>query len=140
VKKFAVFLTLGVLGFVPAAIAFGDGAPDSSQQCKAEQNDANFAAGHGGKTFAQFYGANANQQNAFGKCVSSKAKASSTSSTTTATTTTTTTTHVSPAAACRTERATDPAAFKTKYGKNHNQKNAFGKCVSAKAKAQSASD
>ena len=36
-------------------------------------------------------------------------------------------------AACRAERANDPAAFKAKYGKNPNKANA-GKCVSKKAK------
>jgi hypothetical protein len=39
---------------------------------------------------------------------------------------------------CRAERgATDAtrAAFRTKYGTNHNGANAFGKCVSAQAKA-----
>ncbi len=39
------------------------------------------------------------------------------------------------AKACRAERSTDAAAFKAKHGTNHNKSNAFGKCVSAKAKA-----
>jgi len=47
---------------------------NAAQSCRAEQNDANFAANHGGKTFAQFYGTNKNGRNAFGKCVSQKAK------------------------------------------------------------------
>jgi hypothetical protein len=34
-----------------------------------------------------------------------------------------------------TERDAGPAAFKEKYGTNKNKKNAFGKCVSATAKA-----
>jgi hypothetical protein len=46
--------------------------------CTAEQNDPNFAASHSGKTFEQFYGVGKNGKNAFGKCVSAKAKASST--------------------------------------------------------------
>jgi len=37
--------------------------------------DPNFAASHGGETFDQFYGTNPNLNNAFGKCVSSKAQA-----------------------------------------------------------------
>lgn len=41
-----------------------------------------------------------------------------------------------PAQACRAERSADPAAFKTKYGTNHNKSNAFGKCVSMHAKAK----
>ena len=38
------------------------------------------------------------------------------------------------AKSCKAERATDPAAFKTKYGTNANKANAFGKCVSGKVK------
>jgi hypothetical protein len=45
---------------------------NAAQQCKAEQADPNFAAGHGGMTFDQVYGTNANDKNSFGKCVSSK--------------------------------------------------------------------
>jgi len=48
---------------------------NAAQQCRAERSDPNFAATHDGKTFEQFYGTNANQRNAFGKCVSTKAKA-----------------------------------------------------------------
>ena len=48
---------------------------NAAKKCKAERADPNFAAGHGGKTFAQFYGTNGNLRNAFGKCVSSLAKA-----------------------------------------------------------------
>jgi len=36
---------------------------------------------------------------------------------------------------CAAERTAGPAAFKAKYGTNANKSNAFGKCVSAKAKA-----
>jgi hypothetical protein len=39
-------------------------------------------------------------------------------------------------AACRDERAADRAAFDTKYGTNANKRNAFGKCVSAAARAK----
>ena len=37
---------------------------------------------------------------------------------------------------CRDERSKGPEAFREKYGTNHNKKNAFGKCVSQKAKAK----
>ena len=49
----------------------------AAKQCKAEQkqSDEEFSGAHGGKTFAQQYGTNKNGKNAFGKCVSSKAKA-----------------------------------------------------------------
>ena len=39
---------------------------------------------------------------------------------------------------CRDERSADAAAFKEKYGTNGNKSNAFGKCVSATAKAKRA--
>jgi hypothetical protein len=48
---------------------------NAAQQCRAERSDPAFAAGHGGKSFTDFYGTNHNKKNAFGKCVSQKAKA-----------------------------------------------------------------
>ena len=50
-------------------------ALNPSKQCKAERDDPNFAATHGGLSFEDFYGTNQNRRNAFGKCVSGKAKA-----------------------------------------------------------------
>lgn len=47
---------------------------NAARQCRAEQGDADFASQHGGKSFADFYGTNANKRNAFGKCVSKKAR------------------------------------------------------------------
>src|SRR5919204_634993 len=47
-------------------------ASNAAQQCRAEQNDPNFAAAHGGKTFIQFYGTNANGSDAFLNCVLQK--------------------------------------------------------------------
>lgn len=51
---------------------------NAAQQCRAERSDPNFAADHGGKSFTDFYGTNRNKKNAFGKCVSQKAKAKGT--------------------------------------------------------------
>jgi hypothetical protein len=50
---------------------------NAAKDCKAEQaqSDADFAAAHGGKTFDQQYGTGKKGKNAYGKCVSSKAKA-----------------------------------------------------------------
>jgi hypothetical protein len=99
-------------------------------ECSAEQADANFAATHGGKTFAEFYGTGANHRNAFGKCVSSKAKASSDEARQNT---------VNAARECKAERAQLGAGpFREKYGKNANDRNAFGKCVSSLAKAKTA--
>ena len=41
---------------------------------------------------------------------------------------------------CRAERSEDPDAFAATYGTNRNGKNAFGKCVSGKVKAESRED
>lgn len=91
----------------------------ASTTCRAEQNDANFAAAHDNKTFDAVYGTNDDLSNAFGKCVSSKAKAASTQQQQAT---------VSAAKTCAAERKAGAAAFTTKYG-------TFGHCVSQKAKA-----
>ena len=95
--------------------------------CSAEQADPNFAANHSGTSFADFYGTGPNHKNAFGKCVSSKAKVSldqQQSATQNA------------ARSCKAERSSmEGPAFRAKYGKNANDRNAFGKCVSQLAKS-----
>ena len=96
--------------------------------CSAEQADPNFAASHNGMTFDQFYGTGPKHRNAFGKCVSSKAKAASEQAQQNT---------LNAAKQCKAERSElGPAEFRAKYGKNANDRNAFGKCVSALAKAQ----
>jgi hypothetical protein len=95
--------------------------------CRAEQADTAFAASHGGKTFDQFYGTGKNGSNAFGKCVSSKAKESNDAADAAV---------VNAAKTCKAERATDAAAFRAKYGKNTSKSNALGKCVSQTAKTK----
>jgi hypothetical protein len=96
--------------------------------CSAEQANPNFAANHNGMSFDEFYGTGPNHKNAFGKCVSSKAKASleqQQSATKNA------------ARSCKAERSSmEGPAFRAKYGKNANDRNAFGKCVSQLAKSQ----
>jgi hypothetical protein len=47
----------------------------SASICRAEQRVAGFASTHDGKTFARFYGTNASDSNAFGRCVSLKTEA-----------------------------------------------------------------
>jgi hypothetical protein len=96
--------------------------------CSAEQADPNFAATHDGKSFAEYYGTGPKHRNAFGKCVSSKAKAASeTAQASTG----------NAARECKAERADLGAPeFRAKYGKNANDRNAFGKCVSQLAKSQ----
>jgi hypothetical protein len=92
---------------------------NASSQCRAEQADAAFASTHGGKTFTQFYGTNTNGSNAFGMCVSKKAKQQNAEDQQAT---------VSAAKQCQAERKQlGPAAFRKKYG-------TFGNCVAQKAK------
>ncbi|MGA9636213.1 MAG: hypothetical protein WBQ41_13325 [Solirubrobacterales bacterium] len=107
---------------------------NAAQQCKIERADPNFAAGHGGLTFDQVYGTNHNGRNAFGKCVSSKVRSTEAQQEENL---------QNAAQQCRAERGDAGFAathggksFTDFYGKNHNKKNAFGKCISRKAKAQ----
>lgn len=97
--------------------------------CAAEQSDANFAATHDGKSFDEFYGTGPKRANAFGRCVSSKAKAASAEARQNT---------MNAAKQCKAERKLGPSEFRAKYGKNANDRNAFGKCVSQLAKAPSA--
>jgi len=97
--------------------------------CEAEQADAGFAAAHGGKTFAQFYGTGKKGANALNRCVQSKRAAESAEDKAAV---------VNAARTCRAERKTiGEAAFKAKYGTNADKSNAFGKCVSKLAAAKS---
>ena len=92
----------------------------AANSCKSQQSDPTFAVNHGGKTFEQYYGTNADGSNAFGKCVSTAAKAADRAQGKAV---------VNAARSCQSEQKADPAAFKTKYG-------TFGACVSQKAKAK----
>ncbi|HEY7267575.1 MAG TPA: hypothetical protein VH501_07770 [Solirubrobacterales bacterium] len=114
----------------------GKVAGNAAQQCKAEQADPDFAAGHGGMTFDQVYGTNHNGKNSFGKCVSAKAQAMQAQREENLR---------NAAQQCRAERGDasfagshEGQSFNGFYGTNRNNRNAFGKCVSQKAKAQGA--
>jgi hypothetical protein len=96
----------------------------AAKTCRAERS-ANAEA------FAEKYGTNANQRNAFGKCVSQAAKAAEQDAD-----------DADRAAAaerkraakrCARERRAGAEAFAEKYGTNASRRNAFGKCVSARA-------
>jgi hypothetical protein len=97
---------------------------NASKDCKAERA-ADPAA------FQTKYGSGKNKKNAFGRCVSQKSKAK-----TKAAEQSQVKAEENAAKQCKAERKADPAAFATKYGTNKNKSNAFGKCVSQKAKAQ----
>jgi hypothetical protein len=100
----------------------------AASACKAEQADAGFAAAHGGKSFAQFYGSGKNGANAMAKCVAAKRAAESAADKQAV---------VNAARSCKAERKTmGTAAFAAKYGTNADKSNAFGKCVSKLAAAK----
>jgi hypothetical protein len=90
---------------------------NAAKQCKAER-DQDAAA------FKDKYGSGKNKRNAFGNCVSQRAKENK------AKEDQTDQNDVTAAKACRAEKSQDPDAFKQKYGTNENKRNAFGKCVS----------
>jgi hypothetical protein len=90
---------------------------DAVKACRTER-DADPAA------FATKYGTNKNGKNAFGKCVSKQEDQAESQDQEAI---------VDASKQCRDERAHDPAAFRDKYGTNHNKRNAFGKCVSKRA-------
>jgi hypothetical protein len=92
----------------------------ASSTCRADQSDPNFASTHGDQTFDQTYGTNADQSNAFGKCVSSTAKAASIANKNAI---------VRAALACKASKKSDPAAFKAKY-------KTFRRCVATLANSQ----
>jgi hypothetical protein len=100
---------------------------NAAKSCKAQQADPNFATGHDGKTFDQYYGSNTSKGkgsggNAFGKCVS-QAVASSADAQAAATT--------KAAKSCKAALKANADDFAKKYGTGRN---AFGKCVSASTK------
>jgi hypothetical protein len=96
--------------------------------CEAEKADPNFAATHGGKSFDQFYGNGPNGANALKRCVSLKTRAAAAEARSDT---------LNAAKQCKAERTRlGIPAFRTQYGKNASDRNAFGKCVSALAKAQ----
>ena len=96
--------------------------------CTAQQADPNFASTHDGKTFAQFYGTGKSGRDAFAKCVSTVAMANRQAEEQG---------RLNPARTCRALRTQlTSSVFDQTYGKNANDRNAFGKCVSMTAKAQ----
>ena len=102
---------------------------NAAQECKAERGDAAFADSHEGKTFEQFYGTNKNGKNAYGKCVSGKAKAKHDAAD--AEDAAKQEDRVNAARSCKQAKKDDPDQFAEDFG---TRRNAFGKCVSKTAK------
>ena len=112
-------------------------ADNAARQCKAElaMTATEFAAAHGGKTFAQAYGANLNAKNAYGKCVSTKVSAAAQQQLTA---------EISASKQCKAMMADAAFAtshggktFKEFFGTGAQKRNAFGRCVVQLAKAAS---
>ena len=127
-KKLLLAAALSTAIIAPAAASAQDPATskNAAKYCK-ELRD-----GAGKPNFVSMFGT---KKNAYGKCVSQTAKAAAAAKVADETKA-----DVSAAKTCKAERAQDAAAFKAKYGTNKNKSNAFGKCVSKTAKAQSSDD
>jgi hypothetical protein len=102
---------------------------NASRECRKERGETEASR----EAFAEKYGTNANNRNAFGKCVSQKAKAKRAKQD--KKDAAEAEEFKNAAEACDDERgdtAQSKKAFGEKYGTNHNDRNAFGKCVSQK--------
>jgi hypothetical protein len=101
---------------------------NAAKDCKAERDDAAFADSHDGKTFAEFYGTGKNGKNAYGKCVSAKAKAKKAAADSEEAAKAED--RVNAAKSCKQAKKDDADKFAEDFGA---KKNAFGKCVSTTA-------
>jgi hypothetical protein len=116
-----------------ASSAQSQATQNAAKQCKAERGTT--AASR--EAFANKYGTNANKRNAFGKCVSAKAKEQKDAED--AEDAQEVQLFKNAAKECQAESA-DPnfasthggKTFEEFYGTNKNRRNAFGKCVSSK--------
>jgi hypothetical protein len=94
----------------------------AAQECRSERGTTDATR----EAFAAKYGTNANKRNAFGKCVSQRARDEEQEGKTA---------HTNASKQCKAEaEELGAAAFAAKYGKGKKGANAHGKCVSAKAK------
>jgi predicted ATP-binding protein involved in virulence len=96
---------------------------NAAKECRVERGTSDATK----EAFAQKYGtAKSHYKNAFGKCVSRRARDEQAENKAAKS---------NASRDCREERKADPEAFKTKYGTAQSDyNNAFGKCVSQKAK------
>ncbi len=124
-RKIMIFAgVLGALALPAAAQAGPTDRQNAAQECRFERGTT--AATR--EAFALKYGTNDSKTNAFGKCVSKAAREEGLQQAKAKT---------GAPQACRTEQGTtaeSKAAFAQKYGTNGKGKNAFGKCVSTKAR------
>jgi hypothetical protein len=126
-KTLTTLTLLGILAISAPALADDSTTPTTTpsaeKQCRTERSAM------GVELFRAAYGTNKNKHNAFGKCVSKRAKATDEAATEA---------KQNASQECKAEESADPAAFATKYGTGKKGANAHGKCVSQKAKAKKA--
>ena len=108
-----------VVPVIASAAPSGKDRSNAARECRAERSAM------GVENFRNKYGTNRNRRNAFGKCVSQKAKQNKEAADERDRR------QLNAARACRAEQRLDPAAFALKYG---NRRNAFGRCVSQHAR------
>jgi hypothetical protein len=121
-RNLTILTLLGVLAVsAPALAEQSSSTPSPESQCRTERSAM------GVDVFRQTYGTNKNRHNAFGKCVSKRTHATEEAADTA---------KQNAAQACKAEKAADPAAFAQKYGTGKHGANAYGKCVSQTAKAE----
>ena len=119
-KNLIVLGTVAALAIPAGAATAQDEAPPTASQNAAKICKA-LRAQHGTATFNSMFGRNANDKNAFGKCVSGQRSESQKD-------------RAAANEACTAERTADAAAFDEKYGVGKHNKNAFNRCVSAELK------
>jgi hypothetical protein len=123
-RSIAAITALTLLAIPTGAVAKPDQTDrgNAAQECRAERGDS--AATR--EAFRVKYGTNANGRNAFGKCVSTRARDEEQEGETA---------HANASKQCKAEAETLGAeAFVAKYGSGKKGRNAHGKCVSGKAK------
>ena len=126
----ARILTAALLAALAVTAASFAGQPTGQERSNAARACSALRTSMGVSLFRLTYGtAASNRMNAFGRCVSSKARAARAEARQNT---------LNAARDCRAERnSMGGPAFRAQYGKSANDRNAFGKCVSAHAKAPS---
>ena len=123
-KKITLMAGLALILVVPA-VSVAKPSPDRADK-RAAKSECNMFRGHSGITREAFL----TKYESFKACVQARAREEAREEQSA---------HSNAARDCREERGTTPdsrAAFNALYGTNDNDKNAFGKCVSKKAKAK----
>jgi hypothetical protein len=122
----AAALALLAIPASAAATPTGSDRTNAAQECRDERGSTDATR----EAFKVKYGTNKTKSNAFGKCVSSRARDEQQEGATA---------HENASKECKSEAETlGDAAFATKYGTGKKKSNAHGKCVSSKAKQHEA--